>query len=133
MVRKGWTQVIVKDDLTERMRRRLEDEYRSKARKPQLSTYVQDILWQIIEEDEILRQCGPFLEKMTVESDRIFIKDNRMDEIAELRLKDGRLHCGRDNSFECVHVGFAWAIPEVYRTMKLQGCKMPITKKVSHD
>jgi Fe-S-cluster-containing hydrogenase component 2 len=32
------------------------------------------------------------------------------------------LHCQSPN---CVHIGYSWAIPEVYKIMNLKGKKMP--------
>ncbi len=125
MVRKGWVSVVLKEDLAKKISDRLESEYKEKHKRPQLSTYVQDLLWSIIESEEILRKYGPFLEKFAIEPDKIFIKDNRIDKIAELILRDGELYCNIDEGFNCVHIGFAWSIPEVYKAMELHGKKMP--------
>jgi hypothetical protein len=125
MVRKGWVSIVLKEDLAKKINEKIESEYKEKHKKPQLSTYVQDLLWEVIESEEILRKYGPFLEKFAVEPDKIFIKDNRLDRIAELVLKDGELYCRLDESLNCVHIGFAWSIPEVYKAMELYGKKMP--------
>ncbi len=130
MVKKGWTQVILKDELANKVQARLEEAYKNKPRKPELSTYIQDILWEIIESEETLRRYGPFLSKFAVEDDKVFLRDNRKNTLVELNLKDGELFCQEDEQTNCVHVGFAWALPEVYRAMNLHGKKKP---KVRED
>ena len=68
-----------------------------------------------------MRKYGPFLEEFAVEEDKIFIKDNRIRELVELTLRDNVLFCNHDRSDNCVHIGFAWAIPKVYRFLGAHG------------
>jgi len=125
LVKKGWTQVILKDALASKVQARLEEVYKNKQRKPELSTYIQDILWEVIESEEILRRYGPFLSKFAVEDDKVFLRDNRKNTLVELDFRDGELFCQEDERFDCVHVGFAWALPEVYKALNLHGRKKP--------
>jgi hypothetical protein len=112
----GFTAITIKDELYKKLSEKLENEYNDKKVRPSLASYISGILWHIIERDEILR-CYGFLEKLAVEQDRVFIKDNKRNEIAELVLKDGKLYCKLDKGFNCVHIGFAWSILEVYKIM----------------
>jgi hypothetical protein len=125
MPHNGFSAITVKDELYKKLNEKIEAEYNDKKVRPSLASYVSDILWYVIESDEILRRNGPFLGKLAVEPDRVFIKDNKRNEIAELVLKDGELYCNLDEGFNCVHIGFAWAIPEVYKVMGLHGKKKP--------
>lgn len=125
LTREGWTNLVIKDELKDKLEERINKEYTSQRRKPQLSTYIQDLLWEVIESDEILRRYGPFLEEDAIEPDRVFIKDNRLRRTAELTIESGDLYCDIDQSLNCVHIGFAWAIPRVYKAMDLHGKKMP--------
>ncbi|MEM3383873.1 MAG: hypothetical protein QXD42_06845 [Nitrososphaerales archaeon] len=125
---KGFSAITIKEELYKKLNEKLNEDYKDKKVKPSLASYVSDILWNVIESEEILRKYGPFLEKFAIEPDKIFIKDNRLDRIAELVLRDGDLYCILDESFNCVHIGFAWSIPEVYKAMELHGKKMPKIK-----
>lgn len=58
---------------------------------------------------------------MGVEQERIYIKDNRTGRIAELTFRNDSWFCDLDSSDNCVHIGFAWAIPKVYRVMVASG------------
>ena len=41
-----------------------------------LGALNEDLVWPVIEADEILRRYGPFLEEFGVDEDGIYIKDN---------------------------------------------------------
>jgi hypothetical protein len=41
-------------------------------------------------------------------------------------LHDGVVFCSLDDSDNCVHIGFAWAILKVYKVMKERGQKKPV-------
>jgi hypothetical protein len=75
----------------------------------------------VIEADEMLRRYGPFLEEFGVEQDRVYINDNRLGKMAELTFRNDSWFCNVDNSDNYIHIGFAWAIPKVYRVMVARG------------
>jgi hypothetical protein len=120
----------LKDDLADKIKDRLKKDHAEDFKPPELSTYVQNILWEIIESDELIKRIGPYLEKLAIYEDTILIRDNRrkVDRTIEVKLKDNELYCTYDESFECVHIGFAWALPEVYKALNLKGMKMPNIK-----
>ena len=60
-----------------------------------------------------------------LEAPTVHVKDNKKNRIAECVLQDGDLYCMMCESPNCVHIGFAWSIPEVYKAMDLHGKKMP--------
>lgn len=127
MVKPGYTQVIVKNDLAERVKKKINREYQNKMSKPELSTYVQEVLWDVVESDEVMREYGAYLEKYSLDEDKVLIRDNRpnVHRIAEITFSDGMLYCTLDKSTDCLHVGFAWSIPAVYRVLKARGEKKP--------
>jgi hypothetical protein len=45
-----------------------------------------------------------------------------------VKVRNGELVCDLDNSSNCIHVGFAYAIPEVYKVLGLMGKKPPKVK-----
>jgi hypothetical protein len=40
-------------------------------------------------------------------------------------VKEGKLYCLHCQSLNCVHIGYSWALPEVYKIMNLKGKKVP--------
>ncbi len=85
--------------------------------------FVNDLIWHVIEADELLSQKAPFLSEMGMTEDGVTIRDAKLDRIVEVKVRNGELVCNLDNSNDCIHVGFAYAIPEVYRIMNMVGRK----------
>jgi len=123
--REAWKTVSLRTVLIERIEKVREAKQEGKTRKIPLGTMVEDLLLPELERNEALRHYAPFLEQVGIEDNVIFLKDNRLLKIVELRVRDGDLYCDHDRSKSCVHVGFAWSIPRVYKVMKEHGSKRP--------
>jgi hypothetical protein len=123
--REGWKTVSLRTELLQRVEKVREAKQEGKTRKIPLGTLVEDLLLPELERNEALRHYAPFLEQVGIEDDVIFLKDNRLLKIVELRVRDGDLYCDHDRRKSCVHIGFAWSIPRVYKVMKEHGSKRP--------
>ena len=84
------------------------------------SRFVNDIIMDRIEADENLSLMAPFMQKVGLQDNSIMIKDNKAGRIAEIQIRGKEILCLYCNKKDCVHVGFSYAIPEVYRIMILQ-------------
>lgn len=58
---------------------------------------------------------------VAVEANKIFIRDNRIGDLVELTFQDNVLFCDHDHTDNCVYIGFAWALPKVYKLMVARG------------
>ena len=59
------------------------------------------------------------LKKIAIEQDRVIIKDNRRDRIAELMIRNRELQCLLDEKkTDGIHIGFVYTPPEVYAMLK---------------
>jgi hypothetical protein len=56
--------------------------------------------------------------KFGIEQDRVIIKDNKRDRIAEVMVKNGELQCLLDEKTDCIHIGFVYSLPEIYTVLK---------------
>jgi hypothetical protein len=81
------------------------------------SRYVNDLIVEKVEEDENLARQAPFMQKVGLQDNSIMIKDNKIGRIAEVQVRGKDLVCMLDDRRDCVHVGFAYAIPDVYRVI----------------
>ena len=81
------------------------------------SRYINDIIMEVVEADESFALQAPFMQKVGLDGNSIMIKDNKIGRIAEVQVHGKELVCMLDERKDCVHVGFAYAIPEVYRVM----------------
>ncbi len=57
----------------------------------------------------------PYMESYLYQN-RVVLKDNKRNRIAEVMLKEGELQCLLDERGDCVHVGFVYSLPELYNT-----------------
>jgi hypothetical protein len=54
------------------------------------------------------------MEKLSIDQNRVVLKDNKRNRIAEVMLKEGELQCLLDDRADCIHVGFVYSLPELY-------------------
>ena len=89
------------------------------------SGYVTHMLEEMMEKDRTFAKYAPMLEKVSVDEDRIILKDNSKRRIAEVAVQRGELYCQLCERKDCVHIGFAASLPEVYRVLDARGVRIP--------
>ncbi|MFB5611519.1 MAG: hypothetical protein ACE5R3_07790 [Nitrosopumilaceae archaeon] len=89
------------------------------------SGYVTYMLEEMMQKDKTFARYAPKIEKISVDEDRVILKDTIENRIAEVAMQRGELYCQLCEDKNCVHVGFAWAIPEVYEILNAKGIKRP--------
>jgi hypothetical protein len=98
----------------------LEDNYkREKAKRPSLSfaAFVSESALIELERRKILREAQ-FISLIGFADDAVILKDIRKDgTLIEVQLRNKYLKCLHDNSSDCIHVGFALALPEVRKVL----------------
>jgi hypothetical protein len=98
----------------------LEDNYkREKVRRPNLSfaTFVSESALIELERRKILRQAQ-FIFLIGFGDDSVILKDVRKDgRLIEVQIRNRYLRCLHDDSSDCIHVGFALALPEVRKVL----------------
>ncbi len=87
--------------------------------------YVTYMLEEMMQKDKTFAKYAPKIEKISVDEDRVILKDTIKNRIAEVAMQRGELFCQLCEDKNCVHVGFAWAIPEVYELLNAKGIKRP--------
>ena len=78
-----------------------------------LSGYMSYLLESRMQEDQILARHVPMIKKVSVNDGRAVMLDNTIDRIAEVVARNGELHCQLCAKNNCLHVGFAYALPEI--------------------
>ncbi|KKN76264.1 hypothetical protein LCGC14_0372900 [marine sediment metagenome] len=80
------------------------------------SGYVTHCLELQLKNQNIAIKYRPWLQKLTVNYDRVLLKDNIKNRVAEIIIKP-KLKCMLCDSNSCMHIGFCYSIPEVYEIM----------------
>ena len=68
-----------------------------------------------MQENEALARHAPLLEKISVDGDRIVLLDKVKNRVAEVVVQNGTLFCQLCEETDCLHVGYAFALPDVLR------------------
>jgi hypothetical protein len=117
MPKEGFSVVTITQQAHDKARQRYNQKVKSEKLSKSFSKYVNDIIIEKVEADENLSLTAPFMEKIGLEGNSIMIKDNKIARIVEVQVHGKDLVCMLDEKKDCVHVGYAYAIPEVYRLM----------------
>ena len=98
----------------------LEDNYKlEKAKRPNLSfaTFVSDSALIELERRKILREAQ-FISLVGFGDDAVILKDIRKSgRLIEVQIRNKNLRCISEDKFDCIHVGFALALPEIRKVL----------------
>jgi len=89
------------------------------------SGYITYMLEEKIEKDKTFARYAPKLEKISVDGDRVILKDNIKNRIAEVAVQRGELFCQLCEKKDCVHIGFVFSLPDVYEILNAKGIRHP--------
>ena len=78
------------------------------------SGYLTSMMEEMMLRYETFAKHAPYMEKLSIDQNRVVLKDNKRNRIAEVMLKEGELQCLLDEKSDCVHVGFVYSLPELY-------------------
>lgn len=76
--------------------------------------YIQYLMKRSLKENAIFTKYQQIFTKISVDSERIILKDFQLDRIIELSNDKGLLFCKFCERDNCKHVGFSWSFPEIY-------------------
>ena len=115
MPKEGFRSITVSEDVYDRFNN---DYLKSKSDLAirgvrSLSGYISYMLEERMREDEALSLHAPMMKKISVDDGRVVLLDNTINRIAEVVVQNGELHCQLCEEDGCLHVGFAYALPDV--------------------
>ena len=89
------------------------------------SGYVTFMLEEMMLKDKTFARYAPKLEKISVDGDRVILKDNIKNRIAEVAIQRGELYCQLCEERDCVHIGFVFSLPDIYEVLNSKGIRHP--------
>jgi hypothetical protein len=117
MPKEGFSVITITQQVHDKAKQRYNQKVKAEKLTKSFSKYVNDLILETIEADESLSLAAPFMQKIGMQDNSIMIKDNKIGRIVEVQVHGKDLICMFDERKDCVHVGYAYAIPEVYRLM----------------
>ena len=85
--------------------------------------YVTYMLEQNMQKDKTFAKFAPKLELISIEDDRVIIKNNIVNRIAEIVIQRGELYCQLCEVKDCHCIGYLWSIPEINETLHSKGLR----------
>ena len=89
------------------------------------SGYVTYLLEELSQKDKTFARYAPKLEKISIDEDRVVLKDNIKNRIAEVAIQRGELYCLLCEEKNCFHIGYVFSLPDVYEILNSKGIKNP--------
>lgn len=114
MPKPGWRTVSLRTAILDRLQQKWgrEKQYRSDINE-KFNGFVNDLLTDVLDKDEFLQRYAPMLSLEGYSYNCLYIKDEKRQATAEIYRYDNKIKCTLCDSFDCEHVHFALAIPEV--------------------
>lgn len=85
--------------------------------------YITFMMEDLMQKDETFARYAPKLEKIAVDDNRVVLKDNIKNRIAEVAIQNSELYCMLCEEKDCFHVGFVFSLPDVYEVLNARGIK----------
>ena len=85
--------------------------------------YITYMLEDTMQKDKTFAKYAPKLELISIEDDRVIIKNNIQDRIAEIVYQKDELYCQLCEVKDCHCIGYVWAIPEIYEKLNSKGIR----------
>ena len=87
------------------------------------SGYVTYLLESKMAKDKTFAKYAPKLELISIEEDRVIIKNKIENRIAEIVFQRDDLYCQLCEAKDCHCIGYAWSIPEIYEKLNSKGIR----------
>ena len=87
------------------------------------SGYVTYLLESKMAKDKTFAKYAPKLELISIEEDRVIIKNKIENRIPEIVYQRDDLYCQLCEAKDCHCIGYAWSIPEIYEKLNSKGIR----------
>ena len=85
--------------------------------------YITYMLEDTMQKDKTFAKYAPKLELISIEDDRVIIKNKIQNRIAEIVYQRGELYCQLCEAKDCHCIGYVWSIPEIYEKLNSKGLR----------
>lgn len=115
----GYVPVQIRPALAKKLeKRRVEAAKKFPDTPEKFGTYVNDLLTDVLDKDDFLQKFAPMLSLDGYNNNMLFIRDETKKARVEIYRHDNKIKCAFDDSFDCEHVHFALAIPEIAKMLR---------------
>ena len=121
MPKPGFDVVTIRDEAFRKARRYYKKKIRSDPihPEPSFSKFISNLIERATEDDRNLSLMRPTFQALVLQENSVVILDHRLGRTVEIEIlaKNNTidLFCTLDRRKDCIHVGFAYSIPKLYR------------------
>jgi len=118
MPRSGFKSYSIKEDLYEIIKKEF-NENRHELRLQgitSISAYFSYLINKNIEESD--SKASKRFSLIKIIANKVIVKDSVPDRVIELTINQGKIYCEQDKKTDCIHVGFAYSLSEIYKLLK---------------
>ena len=83
------------------------------------ASFIAESALMELERRQLVREAA-FISLIGMHDDMITLKDSKTKRFVEVQIKNQKLKCLTDDSTNCIHVGFTFALPEVRKALGKQ-------------
>lgn len=126
MPKPGWRTISLRLERLDQLNQIYYDD-RKRPANQEFGGWFDNLLLKYVEFNNDLKRYGPFLEFKDADRNMINLYDHQKNKPVTVFI-DGakkKLHCDIDKDNNCIHVGFCFAIPEVFKVLIDNGFKEP--------
>src|SRR5690242_7032195 len=109
---KGAQNITIRAEVFAKLKQKLVEKQQRNAldENKKIGSFVNDLLVDVLEKDEFLSVMMPYYSPIGIHDNVLFIRDEKNKKVAEIYLKDHMLYCDLDQTQDCEHIHFAYAI-----------------------
>lgn len=81
------------------------------------SGYITDLVRQSTEKTRTFSKYQEAIQKISVDADRVILKDMGKNRIVEVTISKGELFCQLCEKNSCLHIGYCYSIHNIYKNL----------------
>lgn len=111
---KGSKNITIRVGLMKRLENKHKDDLRTRQSTDKtLIGYVNKIIEGVIEKDEFLKFYFPSISVIGILENKLYLRDKELGRSIGVYPINGKLYCDTDDTFECKHIHYIFALPEI--------------------
>jgi hypothetical protein len=124
--KQGWKTFSIRNERLQQLTL-IYKEDKNRPSNQEFGGWFDNLLLRYVEHNEALRRYCPFLEFKSTSENMIHLFDHKLNKTIDIYIngKKKELQCENDDRIDCLHIGFCFAIPEVYKVLIENGFKQP--------
>lgn len=120
MPRKEYQNLSLKKTRYETLRKEFEDLKVEKNEGLSFTEWVDNELFMAVAKKHFLKRYAPALALVGIHEDSLLVKDDKIQSISQITIRNNQLFCSSDKGSDCNHIRFALALSALGRIVDIR-------------